>query len=58
VCELVFEGGSGRSTSFIEGLSCDRMDSDNCDVIIKVLSNVLSRLIDVNKVRLLGAPIG
>mmetsp|Transcript_23585 Transcript_23585/g.22731 ORF Transcript_23585/g.22731 Transcript_23585/m.22731 type:complete len:499 (-) Transcript_23585:485-1981(-) len=25
------------------------MDSDNCDVIIKVLSNVLSRLIDVNK---------
>ena len=28
------------------------MDPDNCDVIIKVLSNVLGRLIDVNKVRL------
>jgi Cyclin len=31
------------------------MDHYNCDVIIKVLSNVLSRLIDVNKVRF--API-
>lgn len=33
------------------------MDSDNCEVIIKVLSNVLSRLIDVNKVRFVGISI-
>ena len=30
------------------------MDTDSCDVIIKVLSNVLSRLIDVNRVSYRG----